>query len=283
MFGYVRPLKPELLVREYSRYRSVYCGLCTQIGRDYGQLPRFAVNYDLTLLSLLLLSLTEDQPKEEMRGCVLNPLTRKAMAIGGAVLQHCAALSVLLAFYAADDQVRDQEAQSARFIRLAFSVAKKRAAKTFPVYDQVIRQGLSELSQAEQQTPDPAAANIFGAMLQQLFKETACQTGLEKGPVLDALGLLGYDLGRWIFLVDAIDDWEDDCDHNRWNPFGLQRSLPEARARASTLLSELEMALDRTAALLPYVQDSGLMENIFTLGLPAVSQKVLSGMPLGKL
>ena len=120
-------------------------------------------------------------------------------------------------------------------------------------------------------------------MLQQLFKETACQTGLEKGPVLDALGLLGYDLGRWIFLVDAIDDWEDDCDHNRWNPFGLQRSLPEARARASTLLSELEMALDRTAALLPYVQDSGLMENIFTLGLPAVSQKVLSGMPLGKL
>jgi hypothetical protein len=55
MFGYVRPLKPELLVREFSRYKSIYCGICKQIGHDYGQLPRLALGYDLTLLAVLLL------------------------------------------------------------------------------------------------------------------------------------------------------------------------------------------------------------------------------------
>ena len=46
MFGYVRPYKPELLVKELTRYQSVYCGICKQIGRDYGQVPRLALGYD---------------------------------------------------------------------------------------------------------------------------------------------------------------------------------------------------------------------------------------------
>ncbi len=38
MFGYVRPLKPELLVREYSQYKAVYCQLCRVLGQEYGPL-----------------------------------------------------------------------------------------------------------------------------------------------------------------------------------------------------------------------------------------------------
>ncbi len=34
MFGYVRPYKSELLVREYEQYKSVYCELCRELWLD---------------------------------------------------------------------------------------------------------------------------------------------------------------------------------------------------------------------------------------------------------
>ena len=52
MFGYVLPCKPELKVREWTRYRAYYCGLCKELGREYGLFSRFLLNYDLVLLAL---------------------------------------------------------------------------------------------------------------------------------------------------------------------------------------------------------------------------------------
>ena len=38
MFGYVRPYKPELKVREYEMFRAAYCGLCWALKEKYGGL-----------------------------------------------------------------------------------------------------------------------------------------------------------------------------------------------------------------------------------------------------
>ena len=47
MYGYIRPLKAELKVREYEAYHAMYCGLCRTLGRRYGFAARFLVSYDL--------------------------------------------------------------------------------------------------------------------------------------------------------------------------------------------------------------------------------------------
>ena len=36
MFGYVRPLKSELKIREFGQFEAAYCGLCHTLGREYG-------------------------------------------------------------------------------------------------------------------------------------------------------------------------------------------------------------------------------------------------------
>ena len=36
MFGYVRPYKPELKVKEYELFRAAYCGLCWSLKEKYG-------------------------------------------------------------------------------------------------------------------------------------------------------------------------------------------------------------------------------------------------------
>ena len=53
MFGYIRPQKGELLVREFEQYRGVYCGLCKQLGKSYGFAARMTLSYDCTFLGLL--------------------------------------------------------------------------------------------------------------------------------------------------------------------------------------------------------------------------------------
>ncbi len=48
MFGYVTPCKMELKIKEYEKFRAYYCGLCKTIKKDYGELPRVTINYDMT-------------------------------------------------------------------------------------------------------------------------------------------------------------------------------------------------------------------------------------------
>jgi hypothetical protein len=275
MFGYVRPLKPELRVRELSRYRSVYCGICKQIGHDYGQLPRLSVGYDLTFLAVLLLSFSDDQPVTAMEGCVLNPAVRKPVVRGGPVLELCAGLSVLLASRKAADDIRDSRSLRGFAAAGAFRLAERAAKKKYPEYSQIIASTMSELAQRETGAPDIAAAGIFGRMLQDIFEHAAALT-LRDDAIRKAVGLLGRDIGEWIYLADAIDDWADDCNNGNWNPFSMY-DAGTAREIAASALRERELTADRTAALLPYGQDSGLIENIITKGLPSMSGQVLRG------
>lgn len=50
MFGFVRPLRGELKVREWERFQSVYCGLCHTIRSHYGLLQTVMHSYDCTYL-----------------------------------------------------------------------------------------------------------------------------------------------------------------------------------------------------------------------------------------
>jgi hypothetical protein len=283
MFGYVRPLKPELLVREYTRYRSIYCGLCKQIGRDYGQLPRLTLGYELTLLAALLLSLSEEERPVDHAGCILNPVLKKPIVRGGAVLELCAGLSVMLAWHKADDNVRDEQALAARLARSALTPAKRKAQKRFPEYGRIIEDGMASLIEIEQAAPEQAAAAAepFAAMLRQIFDKAAGLVS-EQPEIIEAVGLFGYNLGTWIYLLDAIDDLASDCNNGSWNPFS--RLEPDkARLEADGILADQEQSMDRTAALLPYRRDGGLLANVVTKGLPDVRRQILSGEELPRL
>ena len=61
MFGYVTPLKGEMKVKDFERFKCYYCGLCCHIKKQFGNIPRIALNYDMTFLGLLLDALSPDE------------------------------------------------------------------------------------------------------------------------------------------------------------------------------------------------------------------------------
>ncbi len=73
MFGYVRPYTPELLVREYTQYKAVYCQLCRVLGQEYGPLARFSLSYDCAFYALLALSVQRAGRGAAQALCVQSP------------------------------------------------------------------------------------------------------------------------------------------------------------------------------------------------------------------
>lgn len=275
MFGYVRPLKSELLVRELARYKSVYCGICKSVSHRYGQVPRLTVGYDLTLMALLLLALAEAQPPVAMETCVLNPVQKKPIVQGGDVIDRCAALSVLLAYHKAQDNRRDERQVRGLIAGGLLLPAYRKARRHFQDSDKAIRNRLAQLAELEKGAPDLAAASIFGELLADCMREAATATALDPA-IQAALVLLADQLGVWIYLCDAIDDLEDDCNNGSWNPFSGM-SPAAARELASARMQAAEQAMDRTAALLPYTRDAGIVANVVTLGLPAIRETIIAG------
>ena len=65
MFGYVTARKEELKMREFTRYRAYYCGLCKVLKERHGLKGQMTLTYDMTFLVMLLTSLYETQTKSE--------------------------------------------------------------------------------------------------------------------------------------------------------------------------------------------------------------------------
>lgn len=285
MFGYVRPEKPDLLIRDFTLYKAVYCGLCKAIGRRCGQIPRLAVSYDLTFLSIVLLALAPDDPGLAQEACVLNPLKKKPVLEAHPVLDYAADLSCLLAYYSAKDDSADEKPIRGRLTAALFSRAAGRVGRDYSRLDQLIREKLAELNERESSDQPLEAASCFGEILRALFRQGYQGLGRQdpdSDPTLYLLEEAAWALGRWVYLLDAIHDLEADRKAGNRNPFA---GLPaeEARQAAAPLLIEAEEGLDRHLALLSYERFGELVYNIVVVGIPATRNRVLSGERLPPL
>ena len=100
MFGYLQVQKSELLVREWEAYRSVYCGLCKQMGKDYSFLTRLSLSYDCTFYAMLLMLLHRSCKGFDNGRRTFNPLKKCRFArCADSAYSKAAAFSAISAFY----------------------------------------------------------------------------------------------------------------------------------------------------------------------------------------
>ena len=110
--------------------------------------------------------------------------------------------------------------------------------------------------------PD-AAAHEFGRMLGRLFAHN-------QGSWTEAMEELGRGLGRFIYLMDAAVDFDDDAASGSYNPFVALGSDAEA-VRATLALAAADAAAPYER--LPLVQDAHLMDAILYSGVWAQFNK----------
>lgn len=291
MFGYVRPYKPELLVREYDQYKAVYCQLCRVLGEEYGYTARFALSYDCAFYALLALG---DEPVEERRGrCVCNPMKACTyLPSPGEAYKKAAALCVLLTYHKLRDNLTDEgfwKSLGSRFLFLLAKPKAKKAAKRYPDMASAVEQAMENQRQAElEQAGIDRCADPTAKLLETLFGELAgCEGSTGQGcRQRPALERFGYFLGRWVYLMDAADDLADDLRTGSFNPFIQRLGLAgksglsgDERKAADEACNE---ALNATAAqlmlalnLIDLGKFGPIIENVAAKGLPEVQREIL--------
>ena len=272
MFGYIRPLECELKVREQAEYRGAYCGLCKSIGRRYGQLERLTLSYDCTFLALVLAAVTGGMQYSPGNCGPRVYRGKRPIARPSAALDYAADINVLLAWYQAADDAADDKSAKAVAARLALRRAYKKAAKAHSALDAVIREQMERLRVVEQAqisaTDEPSDA--FGRLLAAVILHAPMLPEGEK----PAAEWMFYNLGKWIYLIDAWDDRERDEKRGGYNPFLLSK-MPEEQA--AFLLNITRGEAQKAYDLLTLHAPSGLLDNIMRLGLTHTQERVLAG------
>lgn len=260
MFGFVMADPRELTQEELLRYRSHYCGICRAIGKSCGEVCRLALNYDTTFLSLLLTSLYE--PEEETRKifCALHPVGGR-FAAENELINYAAAMNVALACFSCRDHWLDEKNLLGYAGNKVLSHHLPEIQARFPRQYAAIRDCVAELACLEaEKCPNPdEAANCFGKLMAELFvyKEDLW------APCLRDMGMA---LGRFIYLADAIVDFEKDQKQGSYNPLTFLSPQPGPARWKQYLVLELSACTDQFERL-PLVQDKSLLDKILYSGI----------------
>ena len=218
MFGYVRPLREELKCRDFDLYRATYCGLCRCLRQRYGPIAPMFLTFDFTFLTLLL---WEPEEKYELCSgrCHANPLAKKPMCLSSDALNTAADESMILTWWKVHDAIRDDsiiEGIPARSLALLLYPSYQKAKNLRPDFDRTVADCINKLSLLEEENCSSIdrTADTFANILRAAIPAEDHRSRV--------LGQLLYHLGRWIYLIDARDDFSEDLEKGRYNPLALR-------------------------------------------------------------
>lgn len=279
MFGYILPRKDKLSENAAERYRGAYCGLCNCLKEHYGFRGRFLVNYDMTFLYFLLRT---GQPGALGRcSCPARPFCKKTCMETDPVLEYAAHLSVLFFYWKLHDTALDGgfvKRWAAKLGQRFYRRAYRRAAKELPELDMQFSERLEHLQKLEEANCPSfdRAADAFAQLL------CACAEKAEH-PEHRAVGQVLYHVGRYLYLVDALEDLPKDVKKGNYNPLRYRYSLDNDTLHASDkaqLLDTMEASISLAASafeLLSPRPDEEIIRNVIYYGLSAVLNAVAEG------
>ena len=283
MFGYIVPEKPEMKIKEYEQFRAYYCGVCRSIGRRHGQLERFTLNYDSAFLAVLLSAVAGERIKVKKIRCAAHPLQKRHVVTGSGIVDYASDINVLLAYYNLKDKRTDGRAvipaAAMLLLRRAFRKLRKKYADKCGIIEKRLDE-LAELEKARCASMD-MAAEPFAKLMEEVtaYGPLCGDVKTEK-----ALRWIGYNLGKWIYLIDAYDDLERDIKEKNYNPLIYQYNYAnkdiiefkkeicgKVRFNLTYSLNEISWAYE----LLDAKANKGILENIIYLGMLGKTEKIL--------
>ncbi len=270
MFGYIKPRTAELKVKEHEFYKSVYCGLCKSMKKRASML-RMTLSYDFVFLALVRMAMTGDSCSFHLERCVVHPFKKRPVLDNNQSLTFCADASALLTYYNVLDKMADKGKGRLRGY-LSYPLAKRIFKKISPDAELILsaEKHLGSLSEYEKQNGDSAdcAAEHFGLLLSDIFSH-----GLDERNAAIAAEI-GRHIGRWIYLIDALDDIEDDRKSGSYNPLIIGGYNFD---QAVTAMNMELIGLERAIELISF-SDSGIeniIKNIIYLGMPDCAERVI--------
>ena len=213
MFGYIRINKMDLTFREFDYYKGYYCGLCKYLKENHGEISRLSLNYDITFLIVILTALYKVESTITEERCIANPLKKK-MRIVNEVTEYAASMSILLSYYKLEDNLYDDKGLKDKLAYNLYKTKLKKAYEKYPKKAEYIKQQLENLRELEKEKSKSIdrVSNTFGSLMSEIF-------AWREDEYEDKLRMIGFNLGKYIYILDAYEDLDEDYKKGRYNPF----------------------------------------------------------------
>ena len=272
MFGYVRPVPAELLVREYDLYRALYCGVCQSMKKHTGRLSSLALAYDSVFFALVRMMLADEMSCATRRcRCLPHPCRGKTCVTDSPTLTLTARAFAVLAYGKLCDGITDRRGLARLPLLFARPVMRRAARRAaLPALLAAMQEELAALTALEKENCSSLdrVADCSGRMLARFFAE-----GLsgEKREIAEGIG---FHLGRFVAIADAAEDLEKDKKKKNYNPLlaaGITALDTNICTRMRISLTLELTALEKDLLRLPherYEAAGNILKNILYLGLP---------------
>lgn len=276
------PYTNELKVREWNLFRSYYCGLCKEITARYGQIARFALTYDCTFFALALASIHDEKVCCSAKRCPIHPIAKRPVKQSSPALASAAAANTILAYHKLADDKRDEGGAIPLLASAALNRAYNKARRDNPGFDKMVREKIAELSRLEQANCSniDLAAEPFALMMACIASDLHDQTN-DKSKA----ERFGYNVGKWLYLIDALDDIEKDMLSGSYNPFIAAGKPHETetfisfhnrmKQRAERLLMHTLAQIAHSYEELAISVNNGLFENVIYIGMRKTTEDII--------
>ena len=261
MFGYVVMNKPEIRFKDFDLYRSFYCGLCRELREKYGISGQITLTYDMTFVVVLLSALYEPPTQKGTTRCVIHPVCKQPVRKNAAT-EYGADMNVLLTYYKCMDDWEDEKKFAALGYGKILQRKNNRLSRRYPEKAEKIRKLLEELSQMEKagETDIDKMSGCFGRIMEEIF---AWKTDVWEG----SLRRMGFYLGKFIYILDAYDDVENDVKNGNYNPFAEKYIMKGFDEQVRQLLIMMMAQTCREFEKLPIIKYTDILRNILYSGV----------------
>ena len=307
MLGYVQIFKPELKVREYEVYMGYYCGVCKYIGAEYGQLPRMVLSYDAAFLALLLACVDETPDAPVQEHCIAHHIKDKTIIRNRAV-EYAGDVMLILAWYKMLDDAQDEGKLYAKASARLLKKLHRKLQKKYPALCDGIEINLAKLNGLEKAKCSSLdeAAESFSKIMDVIFCEGARVLYPDLQELHETFGRIGYHMGKWVYLMDAADDIEENIESGAYNPLlyrfeyrggeGARDADSDSTLGSETpqqfrkrIRGDLEFNLYQYLAVLSQQTGSldirknqGIIDNVIYLGMNRKTEEILNKKDKGE-
>ena len=262
MFGYIAINKAEMKFKDYDVYHSYYCGLCQRLKECYGRRGQMTLSFDMTFLILFLTGLYEPETKVKTVNCIAHPLEKHTARINE-FTDYAAAVNLLLTYYKLMDDWTDERKRKSLAAARLLRPPIRTIQKIYPAKSAKIHSSLSSLTALErsgEQSLDKMAG-LFGQIMAELFT-------YREDEWADSLRKIGFFLGKFIYLMDAYEDVEQDLKTGSYNPLKEDfQQNPNFAQDCRQLLTPMLAESSRECATLPILLHAEILRNILYSGV----------------
>lgn len=263
MFGYININQKELSEESREAYQSYYCGLCRRLKTNCGAKGQMLLNYDMTFLIVLLTGLYELENQSSDILCALHPTKKRRVWLNEAT-DYAAAMNLILAYHNLIDDWKDDRAYSKKAFAKMLDKDYHKVMEQYPRQVKAVEEYMKKTEELEkrQEKNLDLVAGLSGEMLAEIF----CWKEDEWAEELRAMG---FYMGKFIYLMDAFEDYDADVKKNAYNPLVFMEKEQEqdrdtwCKLLLTSMMSECAKSFER----LPILLHADILRNVLYSGV----------------